>query len=137
METVTELPIVVIDGQAYEAVEFPDADDNKEYLSGYELARQVEKVRNLAGRADFNLFLIRPELIPDAWNSIFPVFAGTTEHGRFGFLGFSILVWCQRFLQWLGDKRWFGWGFPKKYCRLVRRVPALTFEAKHLASPSS
>lgn len=133
MGIITELPIAVIGGRAFEVVEFLGPDEP--FLSGTTMSERTKNMSNLADRSDANLFLIGQKFIPGAWHSIIPVFAGTIEHGRFGFLGFSILVWCQYYHRWYKDKRWLGWGFGKD-CRLVRRVPALTFEAKHLVFPS-
>jgi hypothetical protein len=134
METAIKLPMVAVDGWTFEAIEFPFLEcSSREFLSGYELARYIESMNNLAGRPHVNRLLIRQELIPDAWHQIVPVFAGTIEYGRFGFLGFSILAWCPHYRRWYKDKRWFGFCFHKKECRLVRLVPAL---AKHLVSPS-
>lgn len=133
MKTATELPIVVIDGHAFEAVEFLSL--REDWVNGHELDRRIESMSNLADRSDVDLFLIRQRFIPGAWRQIIPIFARKIKCGRFGYRGFYHLCWCEHLQRWYLDARWIGWGFGKD-CRLVRRVPALTVDAEHLAFPS-
>lgn len=131
MEAATELPIVVVDGWAFEATEFLCG---KDHVNGYELARRVRNMSNLAGRPHADLLLIRQDVIPVGWRMIIPVFADDIKRGPRGYRGVAHLCWCDRFQRWYRDFRWLGWGFGKD-CRLVRFVPVVP-ELEHLTPPS-
>jgi hypothetical protein len=133
MGVIIELPIVVIGGQAFEAIEFLGPD--KPFLPGTTMWERIKNISNLADRSDANLFLLRQTLISDAWRQIVPVFAKTPKCGRFGYQGFYHLGWCEHLQRWYLDSRWLGWGFGKD-CRLIRHISALTFEAERLVLPS-
>ena len=133
MEAIIELPIVAVDGWAFELSKF--LKPREDYIDGHELARRVEVMDNLADRFHANHLLLRQNVIPREWRSIIPIFAKTIKHGRFGYLGFPHFCWCEHFQRWYLDSRWLGWGFAKD-CRLVRLVPELTLQVQYPTLPS-